>query len=492
MISGSTSVAPSAGPTLRRVGVPQQALYWILAIWILALGFRVLYVTQINPDQPLTGDGIYYHSLGNDLADGAGFKMRTRNFFGEPEEAADHPPGYPVLLGLASAIGLDSIEDHKMASALVGSLAVPLVGLAAGRLAGRRRDRTPSERMVGWAAIAGAGLAAVSVNMWVWDALVLSEPLVLTAIAAWFYALLVYDDHPGVGAALSGGLALGVAVATRSELLIAVAVFAVVLWRQRRIGIHRLALHGAMMGVGVAVLLGPWIYINLHRFHEPVIMTTGLGTTMVQANCDAAFSGPAIGYSDFTCFSRTRSLVTPEMDASEIDLLNREVATDYLKAHAPQVPLVMAARVSRTMGFFRPSQQASYMEGVELRGPHSVVYASLLSWQLLLPVGITGVVLARREGQLIAPVVAVGASILFAVALTQGADRYRMALEPLMLAYGGYALARCLAVVGRSTPALADTGSGRWLRKWSPTPEPRNVAVTSGEPPEAPTEAMAP
>lgn len=460
----------------RSAAIPQRALYWILVIWVLALGFRMLYITQINPDQPLTGDGIYYHSLGNDLADGSGFKMRTRDFFGEPEEAADHPPGYPVLLGLSSAVGLDSIENHKMVSALVGSLAVPLVGLSAGRLAGRRRNRMPPERMVGWAAIAGAALGALNVNLWVWDALVLSEPLVLTAVAAWFYALLVYDERPGVGAALSGGLALGVAIATRSELLIAMMVFAAVLWRHRRIGLRRLALHGAMMGAGVAVLLGPWIYINLLRFHEPVIMTTGLGTTMVQANCDAAFSGPAIGYSDFNCFSRTRSLVTPNMDASEIDLLNRKVATDYLKAHAPQVPLVMAARVSRTMGFFRPIQQAAYMEGVELRGPRSVVYASLLSWQLLLPLGVTGVVLARREGQLIAPVVAVAASIVFAVALTQGADRYRMAIEPLLVAYGGYALACCLAVVGRSTPALADTGPGRWLRKWSPTPEPPDDA----------------
>ena len=161
---------------------------------------------------------------------------------------------------------------------------------------------------------------------------------------------------------------------------------------------------------------------------------------------------------------------------SEIDLLNRQVATDYLKAHARQVPLVMTARVSRTMGFFRPTQQASYMEGVELRGPHWVVYASLLSWQLLLPLGVAGVVLARREGRLIAPVVAVAASIVFAVALTQGADRYRMSIEPLMVAYGGYAVARCLAVVGRSTPALADTGPGRWLRKWSPTPEPPSSA----------------
>jgi hypothetical protein len=92
------------------------------------------------------------------------------------------------------------------------------------------------------------------------------------------------------------------------------------------------------------------------------------------------------------------------------------------------------------------------------------------------------VVLARREGQLIAPVILVAGSVVAAVSLTQGADRYRMALEPLMIAYAGLAAARCLAVVGRSTPAMADTGLGRWLRKWSPTPEPPVVEPLDSEP----------
>ena len=124
-----------------RTSLPARALWGILAIWLASLGFRVLYVSVINPDQALTGDGLYYHLLGNRLAEGEGFVSLTG--LGGVEEVADHPPGYPVLLGLSSRVGLDSRDEHRLVSALFGSLVVPFIGLAAGRLAGRRRRGPP-------------------------------------------------------------------------------------------------------------------------------------------------------------------------------------------------------------------------------------------------------------------------------------------------------------------------------------------------------------
>lgn len=455
----------------RRVRVPSKALWAVLAIWLVALGFRFVYFTQINPDQPLTGDGNYYHTLGNSLPD-EGFR-RAFEFSMATEETAAHPPGYPVLLSLGSRIGLTSVDAHRGLTALVGSLAVPVVALAAARLAGRRRRGPPaSARIVGWAAIAAAVIAAVNVNMWSWDALILAEPLVMTATAIWLYAMLVYDDRPELGAALVGGLALGVAAATRSELIAAGAVILVLAWRHRALPWQRIMIHGAAFGAGVLLVLGPWLWSNMHRFEEPVLMTTGVGTTMLQGNCDSAFYGPLTGYSDYSCFDRSRSLMSLDMDASERDLVARDIAGDYIQANRARLPVVASARIARTFGFFRPAQQSFFIELLEQRGPHWVVWAGIVSWQLLLPVGIAGVVLARREGLLIAPVIMVTLSVVAAVSLTQGADRYRMALEPLMIAYAGFAVARCLAVVGRSTPALAPTGLGRWLRKWAPTPEP--------------------
>ncbi|MBK6310035.1 MAG: hypothetical protein IPF42_05350 [Candidatus Microthrix sp.] len=473
-----------SGERSARTPLPARALWWILAIWLASLGFRVVYLTVINPDQPLTGDGLYYHLLGNRLADGDGFSSPTG--LGVAEEIADHPPGYPAMLSLASRVGLDSRDEHRLVSALVGSLAIPFLGLAGGRLAAaRRRGPPPAPRVVAWAAIAAASLAALDVNMWVWDPLILAEPLVLAAVAAWLYGALAYDDDPSWGSALGLGLAFGIAAATRSELLVAVLVIPVLLYRRRRqLTWGRFVVHGAAMAAGLVLFLGPWVWSNLHRFEEPVVMTTGLGTTMVQGNCTPGFYGPYTGYSDFACFDRTRSVVTPEMDASQRDVLGREIATDYIGRNLGRLPVVAVARVARTFGFFRPVQQSGIIEGVELRGPHWVVWGGLISWQLLLPLGVAGVVLARREGRLIAPVVAVTGAVVFAVALTQGADRYRMALEPLLIAYAGFAIALSLAVVGRSTPALADTGPGRWLRKWSPRPE---AQVSESQPPGDPS-----
>ncbi|MBK7322757.1 MAG: hypothetical protein IPI82_10015 [Candidatus Microthrix sp.] len=335
----------------KRVAVPGRVLWVVLAIWMVALGFRVAYITQINPDQPLTGDGGYYHALGNSLPK-EGFR-RAFEFSMVTEETAAHPPGYPVLLSLGSRIGLTTPDDHRMLTALVGSLAVPLLALSAARLAGRRRrGPPPSARMVGWAAIGAAVIATVNVNMWSWDALILAEPLVMTATSLWLYALLVYDDRPGPGAVLTAGLALGVAAATRSELILAGVVILVLLWRHRSLPWQRLALHSAAFGAGALMVLGPWLWSNMHRFEEPVLMTTGVGTTMLQGNCDSAFYGPLTGYSDYSCFDRSRSLMNLDMDASERDLVARNIAGDYIQTHRARLPVVAAARIAPHVRLF--------------------------------------------------------------------------------------------------------------------------------------------
>lgn len=56
--------------------------------------------------------------------------------------------------------------------------------------------------------------------------------------------------------------------------------------------------------------------------------------------------------------------------------------------------------------------------------------------------------------------VAVTGAVVFAVALTQGADRYRMALEPLLIAYAGFAIALSLAVVRPFDPGAGRHGAG--------------------------------
>ena len=147
----------------KRVAVPGRVLWVVLAIWMVALGFRVAYITKINPDQPLTGDGGYYNALGNSLPK-EGFR-RAFEFSMVAEETAAHPPGYPVLLSLGSRIGLTTPDDHRILTALVGSLAVPLLALSAGRLAGRRHvpfaqvDKSDRGAHPGRIAFAGARMS---------------------------------------------------------------------------------------------------------------------------------------------------------------------------------------------------------------------------------------------------------------------------------------------------------------------------------------------
>ena len=49
---------------------------------------------------------------------------------------ADHPPAYIVVLAVPSLLGFDSIRDHMLASCLIGTGTVALIGLLGRRIAG--------------------------------------------------------------------------------------------------------------------------------------------------------------------------------------------------------------------------------------------------------------------------------------------------------------------------------------------------------------------
>src|SRR5216684_1850209 len=92
---------------------------------------------------------------------------------------ASYPPGYPYFLGALYAVtgtGGGRVEAARIAGALLGTLAVGLIGLIAWRVWGRR------------AALAALGLAAVFPPLLVVGESLLTEalfvPLELAAVAA--------------------------------------------------------------------------------------------------------------------------------------------------------------------------------------------------------------------------------------------------------------------------------------------------------------------
>jgi len=173
--------------------------FWLALILIVVLGFGVRVVSMaiwaphklpdtVLLDCPsykvyLCGDAVYYHDAANLLADGKGFIDPYRYQYGGKETVtlangttaevvtpvghieptAGHPPVYVLYLSVFSALGLQSIAAHQIASILLGCGSIVLAGLL-----GRswRNERT---------GLIAAFLTAVYANIWINDTAVMSE-----------------------------------------------------------------------------------------------------------------------------------------------------------------------------------------------------------------------------------------------------------------------------------------------------------------------------
>lgn len=406
---------------------------WVTALGLIAvlgLGIRLAY-TFVHGDNlgELGIDAGYYHNGANLLADGKWFvsPVGLFDFYGVGQ-AASHPPAYQVVLGAVSALGMRSVLFHQFWSCVLGTGAVVLIGLTGRKIAGPR---------VG---LIAAGIAAITPSFWVNDALLMSESLVLVVVALVLLLAYRYRHRPSVGAAAGLGVATGVSVLTRAELVLLVPLLVIPLllltdredWRR---GLRRLA----TSAVAALLVVSPWVAYNLHRFDEPVTISTGLGQTLLAANCPQTYFGPEIGYWAVDCVLSPKKPIHAVGDESVQEAAYRRRGIDYATSHAGRVPFVVYARVGRTFGFYAPIDQLRVDER-DNRRELPVSIAGLATFYLLAGLSIAGFVLLRRRCVPVFPLVAPIAAVLIAVALTYGQTRFRVPADVSLALFAAVAL----------------------------------------------------
>src|SRR5262249_12618686 len=114
------------------------------------------------------------------------------------------------------------------------------------------------------------------------------------------------------------------------------------------------------------VVVAPWTLYNQHRFHTFIPVSNNLGTVLDGANCGLTYSGTFIGSwrsqfgnrraSTFECFEGFH-IEDKNFDEATAAATARRQGLDYARAHKSRWPAVAVARVGRTWGVFRPSQQ---------------------------------------------------------------------------------------------------------------------------------------
>lgn len=444
--------------------VDERAVAWVAPV--VGLVVRVAFALDQGRAEP-GGDAYYFHHQANLLADGKGF-INPLVFFAQGVEraAADHPPLYSTYLALWSLLGVDTPLGHRLASALLGTATVVLVGLAARRLGGAR---------VG--VLAGTA-AALHPNLWLWDGRMLSESASAFTVALFLFLVVRFLEAPGAARLATVGASVGLAALGRSEMaLLVVTLVPLALrlpreatadtgagdardgaaaasrlpgWAASRVGGGVLALVAA----GAVVL--PWSAHNQARFAEPVPLSTGAGLVLVSSNCDLTYGGDLIGYWSFVCSVEGNDAAgtTTLEDASVTDRKLRDEGVGYARDHADRLPLVALARLGRVTALYRPLQQVALLEQNE-GVPSWVGELSVGTWYVLAGLAVVGVRALRRAGVPVAGLVAPVVVVLVVAVAVYGIWRFRAPGDVavcLLAGVGADAVVRSRLDGGRGAP----------------------------------------
>lgn len=387
-------------------------------------------------------DNLYYHLSANLLADGHGFANPFEyQINGVIVPTAAHPPGYTAYLSIWSWFGADTVTWHRFAGGVVSASAVVPVGLLVRRLFGVRT--------------ATLAMLAVAVHppLWMNDALILSESLYIP-LAAWaLWSAHRAWDEPSVRRIVELTVVLALGSLTRSEpfLMFFFLLTPLVMlnprleWRDRFV-------RTAMAAALAMALLAPWVIRNLTTFEEPTYLAVGPGYVLELGNCDDTYEGEYLGYWSYTCDDGT---TWPEgADESEIGAAKYDKAAEYIGDHLGDQPRVMAARVGRILGLYRPAQGIDFDVFFERRvRAHATV--GLWAHYGAMALSIVGAAVWRRRTTLLPVGAIVGVSI-FTAAITFGISRYRVGADLVFAVLAAVAVGHLLDRLERYVRARSD------------------------------------
>jgi 4-amino-4-deoxy-L-arabinose transferase-like glycosyltransferase len=384
---------------------------------------RLVYMLIVRHYE-LAGDQPYYHQQSDFLADGVGFHTGPGADSGP---AATHPPLTTIVLSIASRLASgNSIFEQRLTTVLLGVATVAVIGLIARDLAGPR------------AGLLAAGIAAITPTLWTYDGQLLSESLAGLLIAASLWCAYKYLREPHVKWAALLGLACGLAMLTRGELMfLALCVVVPVIVVGTRGAIWPRVGRVAIAGLAALVVVGPWVGYNLSRFEKPVYLSTSIGGAICGSNNPEAYSGPKIGLwapSPEACPLPKQ----PNVDSSVIAHKWSDAGFEYLKHHVGDVPVAVLARLGRVWGVFRPGNTVQYLIDESL--PSGSSWAGYAAYWLIVPFALWGLWLLRKRGTAIFPMVGLFVVTSLASASFYGLIRLRLSSDIAFVVLAGIAL----------------------------------------------------
>jgi 4-amino-4-deoxy-L-arabinose transferase-like glycosyltransferase len=415
---------PGAHATASRIAGRRPSGFALALAALAAIGatIRVLWI-ELAAFQPggLIIDENYYHRVANFVAHGMGFISPAASDAGHSLPSAEKPPLYSLLLALETKLGGSSFHAHRLLGPLLGAATIVLLGLVARRIGGPRLG------------LIAAALIAVNPVQWRWDTHVLSEPLYSALLALVLLTAVWARERPSARRAAALGAVVGLATLTRPEALIFLALMALlwVVW-DRRAGLVPVA----AMCAACAVVVAPWVIRNWSAFDRPMISNQS-AETIAGANCPTTYSGIGIGFWDVRCLTPIGTVTENEAERAAAQ---KAKGLRYARDHLGRLPLVVAARIGRTWGFFRPI---------------ATTLNRVTAW-VLLALAIPGLILLRRRRTPVAILLLPAAVVTIASALSFGWLRYRFGADVAMTVLAAATVEAALVwAAGKARPTLA-------------------------------------
>jgi len=401
-------------------------------IMVVGLAIRISFVVTKQWDMKLNGDAGFYAMSARLIDEGKGF-INPYLYYdqGLVRQAADHPPGFIIfLLGLRK-LGILDPNWQRIVLTFVGTATIPVVFAVGRRLGGRTVGLT------------AAAIAAIYPNIWINDGMLMVETPFILVIALSLLFTYRLIDRSTLGDVIGLSVCLTVALSIRPEVGIVFPLFvAPFLLTRRNAGSwwRRIATVAIAAIIPIAAFT-PWVLFNLGRFDNPVYLSTGYGQTLANANCDQTYSGDFLGYYKMTCIHDLVGGVQAYMPYDKLDGSVRDarlgkIAKQYVQDHSSELPKVVAARIGRIWGIYRPGQSIVNDGWVEGRAGGSqttdftITREALWSFWILGVLAIGGLaVMRRRRMAPIYPLLIQPATATLAAVLNSGITRYRAGAE---------------------------------------------------------------
>jgi hypothetical protein len=408
---------------------------------IVRLGFAFSVMSRSIP-----GDAKFFHATAANIADGKGYSVATD--YGPlhlPLAAtALHPPVLPTLLAFVDLLGFRSVDSQRIVLSVVATLGILVMGLLGRKVAGP---------VVGTAA---AAIAAVDPLWFQSSGILMSESVYLVVIPTILLLALICLEKPRGWRFGAVGIAIGIAVLTRSEAVwllvllgVPLAVLAASPWRKRLSSILCLA-------AGSALVLVPWLIRNEVQLGGFVLADDSGGTLVGSYNA-ATFDPNSPAHGSFDVFLSDDVAGYFILDQrppngakqwSERTLNNEltSVSINFARSHWAHVPGVVLAREAAVWGF--PDQRWEMaLAGGEGRVQIYEEAGQIFYWVKLPFVLIGAVVLARTSRRIFAVIAIPIVVVALNSALFYGSTRMRVAAEPslaVLAANGVIVLARAI------------------------------------------------